>query len=75
MSRRGNCCDNSPMERLFRSLKTEWVPVTCYRSFIEAENAVVKYIIGYYSEVRPHSYNGGLTPNESEKRYCLVLVA
>lgn len=26
MSRRGNCWDNSPMERLFRSLKTEWVP-------------------------------------------------
>ncbi|GAA6171998.1 hypothetical protein NBRC116592_16680 [Colwellia sp. KU-HH00111] len=36
-----------------------------------AENAVVKYIIGYYSQVRPHSYNGGLTPNESEKRYWL----
>ena len=36
-----------------------------------AENAVIKYIIGYYSEVRPHSYNGGLTPNESEKRYWL----
>lgn len=25
MSRRGNCWDNAPMERLFRSLKTEWV--------------------------------------------------
>jgi putative transposase len=71
MSRRGNCWDNSPMERFFRSLKTEWIPTTGYRTFIEAENAVVKYIIRYYSEVRPHSYNGGLTPNESEKRYEL----
>jgi len=71
MSRRGNCWDNSPMERFFRSLKTEWIPTTGYRSFTEAENAVVKYIIGYYSQVRPHSYNGGLTPNESEKRYWL----
>ena len=71
ISRRGNCWDNSPMERFFRSLKTEWVPTTGYRSFTEAENAVVKYIIGYYSQVRPHSYNGGLTPNESEKRYWL----
>ncbi len=71
MSRRGNCWDNSPMERFFRSLKTEWIPTTGYRSFTEAENAVVKYIIGYYSRVRPHSYNGGLTPNESEKRYWL----
>ena len=26
MSRRGNCWDNAPMERFFRSLKTEWVP-------------------------------------------------
>ena len=71
MSRRGNCWDNSPMERFFRSLKIEWVPTTGYRLFIEAENAVVNYIIGYYSQVRPHSYNGGLTPNESEQRYWL----
>ena len=46
MSRRGNCWDNSPMERFFRSLKTEWIPTTGYRSFTEAENAVIKYIIG-----------------------------
>jgi len=26
MSRRGNCWDNAPMERFFRSLKSEWVP-------------------------------------------------
>ena len=71
MSRRGNCWDNRPMERFFRSLKTEWMPTTGYRSFIEADNSVVNYIIGYYSKVRPHSYNGGLTPNESEKRYWL----
>lgn len=25
MSRRGNCLDNSPMERVFRSLKSEWL--------------------------------------------------
>ena len=67
----GNCWDNNPMGRFFRSLKTEWVPTTGYRLFIEAENAVIKYIIGYYNQVRPHSYNGGLTPNESEKRYWL----
>ncbi|WP_238178320.1 DDE-type integrase/transposase/recombinase, partial [Pseudomonas aeruginosa] len=30
MSRRGNCWDNSAMERLFRSLKSEWVPSTGY---------------------------------------------
>lgn len=26
MSRRGNCWDNAPMERLFRSYKSEWMP-------------------------------------------------
>ncbi len=25
------------------------------------------YIVGYYSELRPHEYNGGLPPNESER--------
>jgi putative transposase len=71
MSRRRNCWDNSPMERFFRSLKIEWVLTTGYRTFIEAENAVFKYIIRYYSEVRQHSYNGGLIPTESDKRYEL----
>jgi putative transposase len=32
MSRRGNCHDNAPMERLFRSLKTEWIPTVGYRA-------------------------------------------
>lgn len=71
MSRRGNCWDNSPMERFFRSLKTEWVPDTGYRSFNEAKTEITHYIIGYYSQVRPHQYNGGLTPNESERKYWL----
>ncbi|TDR75720.1 integrase-like protein [Photobacterium lutimaris] len=57
------------MERFFRSLKTEWVPVTGYRSFVEARQEIIRYIIGYYSQLRPHHYNGGLTPNESERRY------
>jgi putative transposase len=26
MSPRGNCWDNAPMERVFRSFKTEWIP-------------------------------------------------
>ncbi len=71
MSRRGNCWDNAPMERFFRSLKTEWIPTVGYRNFNEAKIDITKYIIGYYSQVRPHQYNGGLTPNESEKRYWL----
>ena len=69
MSRRGNCWDNSPMERFFRSLKTEWVPTTGYEHFAEAKKDITQYIIGYYSKIRPHQYNGGLTPNESERLF------
>ncbi|SQP82512.1 GTP-binding protein [Escherichia coli] len=69
MSRRGNCWDNSPMERFFRSLKNEWVPATGYVSFSDAAHAITDYIVGYYSALRPHEYNGGLPPNESENRY------
>ncbi|MDP2575625.1 IS3 family transposase, partial [Vibrio penaeicida] len=69
LSRRGNCWDNSPMERFFRSLKTEWVPTSGYRSLDEAWQSIVGYIIRYYSQIRPHQYNGDLTPNESERLY------
>lgn len=69
MSRRGNCWDNSPKERFFRSLKTEWIPTMGYQNFTEAKLRISDYIHGYYSQLRPHPYNGGLTPNESEKRY------
>ncbi|EKS6179269.1 IS3 family transposase, partial [Salmonella enterica] len=69
MSRRDNCWDNSPMERFFRSLKTEWAPNSGYTNFNEASRAITNYIIGYYSQLRPHEYNGGLPPNESENRY------
>jgi putative transposase len=71
MSRRGNCWDNSPMERFFRSLKTEWVPTVGYSSFAQAEREILNYMLGYYSQLRPHHYNGGLAPNESERRYWL----
>ena len=69
MSRRGNCWDNSPMERFFRSLKTEWIPEIGYRSFEEAKFGITAYAIGYYSQFRPHNHNHGLAPNEAERRY------
>ena len=36
ISQRRSCWDNSPMERLFRSLKTEWVPTNSYAGKDEA---------------------------------------
>jgi putative transposase len=55
------------MERYFRSLKTEWIPLIGYKNFNEAKQA----IIDYYNKTRPHAYNGGISPNESERRYEL----
>jgi putative transposase len=69
MSRRGNCWDNSPMERFFRSLKTEWVPAPGYRSFADAQRSILNYIMGYYCPVRPHQHNGGIPPNKAEEIY------
>lgn len=69
LSRKGNCWDNAPMERFFRSLKTEWIPAAGYKSFAKAQQEIIRYIIGYYCQLRPHQHNAGLTPNESERLY------
>lgn len=69
MSRRGNCWDNAPMERFFRSLKSEWIPQIGYHSFHEAKSDIINYMIGYYSQVRPHRHNDGLAPNVAENKY------
>ena len=57
MSRQGNCWENAPVERFFRSLKTEWMPTTGWRSFEDAKVAVSRYITGYYRFLRPHTFN------------------
>ena len=69
MSRRGNCWDNSPMERFFRSLKNEWIPETGFSSFEHAKSEIWSYIIGYYSRIRPHVRNMGMTPNRKEQSF------
>jgi len=69
MSRKGNCWDNAPTERFFRSFKSEWMPKGGYENIAEASRAISDYIWGYYQSVRPHSFNNYLTPLETEKRY------
>ncbi|MGO2966254.1 IS3 family transposase [Psychrobacter sp. AOP22-C1-22] len=69
MSRKGNCWDNAPTERFFRSFKTEWMPKGGYENIFEAKSAITDYIWGYYQTVRPHTFNNYLTPVETEKRY------
>lgn len=62
MSRRGNCWDNAPMERFFRSLKTEWIPAEGYSNPEAAKADVLRYLTGYYNQRRLHSSNGYRTP-------------
>ncbi len=69
MSRKGNCWDNAPTERFFRSFKTEWMPKNGYENMTEAKTAIVDYIWGYYQTIRPHAFNDYLSPAEKEKRY------
>lgn len=71
MSRRGNCWDNAPMERFFRSLKGEWVPTYGYHSLAQAQQHIMNYLIGYYSQLRPHQHNKGMSPNQAEENYWI----
>ena len=72
MSRRGNCWDNAPMERLFRSLKSEWVPALGYRQLKEATRDIGYYLMGYYNWQRPHQYNDGAPPAVAEEKLNLL---
>jgi putative transposase len=65
MSRRGNCWDNAPMERFFRSYKTEWMPRETYGTFTQASIDIAEYI-RHYNYERGHSYNGYLSPAAAE---------
>lgn len=69
MSRRGNCWDNVPTERLLRSFKTEWMPKSGYEGMDAASAVIIDYIWGYYQTVRPHRFNDYLSPAEKERRY------
>ena len=69
LSRRGNCWDNAPTERFFRSFKTEWMPRCGYVSFSAANDAITQYINQYYNSLRPHQYNDGLSPIMAEQNY------
>lgn len=72
MSRRGNCWDNAPMERVFRSLKTEWIPAVGYMTAQEAHRDISHYLMHRYNWIRPHQFNNGLAPAQAEKKLNVV---
>lgn len=61
MSRRGNCWDNSVMERFFRSLKSERLNHLTFIHHIAAVSTVESYIY-FYNYKRLHSTLGYITP-------------
>jgi putative transposase len=67
MSRRGNCWDNAPMERVFRSFKTEWMPKNGYPEYEQAERDIHGFI-RYYNYQRGHSYNDYVAPVVAEQQ-------
>lgn len=67
MSRKGNCWDNSVMERFFLSLKMERVWCRDYANQAEAEKDVADYIVGFYNSVRLHSKLGYQSPSAYER--------
>jgi transposase InsO family protein len=74
MSRKGNCWDNAPTERFFRSLKSERLTGLRFFSRNEAKNEILDYIT-FYNSIRLHSTLGYLTPMAYEKEHSLKKIA
>lgn len=61
MSRKGHCWDNAVAERVFASLKTEWMQRT-YDTRQEAESDAKTFLTSYYNYWRLHAANGQVPP-------------
>ena len=66
MSRKGDCWDNSPTERFFRSLKSERLSDFRFSTRRSANLEVLDYIT-YYNSIRLHSTLGYKSPLNYEK--------
>lgn len=65
-SAKGYPYDNAVMECFFRYLKHEETNRRSYASFAELQDALFRYIHGFYNTMRPHSHNNGLPPIAAE---------
>ena len=54
------------MERLFRSLKTEWIPRLGYTSAQQAHLDISHYLMHWFFWQRPHQFIIGLAPAVAE---------
>lgn len=68
MSRKGNCWDNSPTERFFRSLKHEQLNYEKFRTQEAAKLSVIDYL-AFYNGKRAHSKLGYQSPLQFEREF------
>ena len=66
MSRKGNCWDNFPTERFFRSLKHEQPNYEKFKTKEEAKLSIIDYL-AFYNGKRSHSKLGYQSPLEFER--------
>jgi putative transposase len=59
MSRKGNCWDNAVAESFFKTIKTELIYHHKYKTRMEAELQIFKYIETWYNKKRRHSALNG----------------
>jgi putative transposase len=68
MSRKGNCWDNAPTERFFRSLKHEQLNYEKFRTKEAAKLSVIDYL-AFYNGKRAHSKLGYQSPLQFERAF------
>ena len=68
MSRKGNCWDNAPTERFFRSLKHEQLNYERFRTKEAAKLSIIDYL-AFYNGKRTHSKLGYQTPLDFERDF------
>ena len=68
MSRKGNCWDNAPTERFFRSLKHEQLNYEKFRTQEAAKLSVIDYL-AFYNGSRAHSTLGYQSPLQFEREF------
>lgn len=60
------------MKRVFRSLKTEWIPTVGYMTAQEAHRDINHYLMHRYNWIRPHQFNDRLASARVEKKLNVV---
>lgn len=67
MSKAGYPYDNAPMERYFNTLKNECINLYDFETEEALYQMVEEFAYVEYNYVRPHSFNGYVTPNEARR--------